>query len=138
LHELAPLCRQLGLPSAAKGLSVSRVLSFMRSAVGDRLLDKERSYRGTLLAMRHGVDLVRLLRSAARADRYRELAAWCDAWLARREPQVADVAQQLSWFGRHSGQALAPAHTPAWMRHTRQFVASLAPRAHRLRRTQPT
>ena len=37
----------------------------MRHFVVDRFVDVEQSYRGTLLGMRHGLDLVRLLREVA-------------------------------------------------------------------------
>lgn len=134
LRDLPGFCRKQGLPVSAGGLTLGTLFSVLRTSVGDRLLDKERSYRGTLLGMRHGVDLVRLLRSAARADKHKDLAVWCEAWLERREPLVDDVAHHLAWFGRHPGQALAPAEGDSWLGRAGRLMEGLTPPRKRLRR----
>jgi hypothetical protein len=134
LRELPVFCRKHGLPASVGGTTLGVLFSVLRTSLGDRLLDKERSYRGTLLGMRHGVDLVRLLRSAARADKHKDLAVWCDAWLDRREPLVDEVAHHLAWFGRHPAQALAPAEGDSWLGRAGRMLEGLAPPGKRLRR----
>lgn len=134
LRELPGMCRKMGLPASPAGISMGTLFSVLRTTVADRLIDRERSYRGTLLSMRHGVDLVHLLRSAARADKHKDLAAWCDAWLIRREPLVGDVALHLAWFGRHPGQALAPVDGRSWLGRAGRLIEGLTPQRKGLRR----
>ena len=90
------------------GLSalLGRGFSLARQVV-DRLVDEERAYRGTLLGMRHGVDLVLLLREAALAAGELGLQVWCEEWLARRRPLVDAAVQQLSWFATRPRSSLA-------------------------------
>ena len=98
------------LPDLARARSVRRTtiaqlgaqaLSLVRDTIVDRVVDNERSYRSTLLGMRHGIDLVRLLRVAAEEEGDVELVAWCDRWLTVRERLVAGVERELVWFGHH-------------------------------------
>lgn len=134
LRELPALSRKLGLPVSPPGVSMGTLFSILRTTVADRLIDKERSYRGTLLGLRHGVDLVRLLRSAARTDKHKDLATWCGAWLERREPLVDEVAHHLTWFGRHPSQALAPVDSRSWLGRAGRVIEGLTPRRKGLRR----
>jgi hypothetical protein len=60
--------------------------------------DPERAYRGALLDLRHGVDVVRVLRDVARLEELFALIRWCDDWLAARRTLVARVEAQLAWF----------------------------------------
>jgi hypothetical protein len=75
------------------------------------VISAERSYRGTLLGARHGLDVVRSLRSAAREASREELAGFCERWLERREPLVSAVERELEWFARHPREALSFART---------------------------
>lgn len=106
LLEISALAASRGFSAAHVGVAIGSLFSTIRDLLADRLIDRERSYRGTLLGMRHGQDLVRSLRDVARAAGDADLAAYCEAWLAARAPLVAAVATQLSWFATHPDRAL--------------------------------
>lgn len=112
--ELRELLRErsLGEYVMARGEGASALWAWLRRWVADGSADEERAYRTTLLGLRHGVDLVRTLRSAAEAGDDGELAALCTEWLQTREPLVAEVAEQLEWFGWHPEAALAQQRGP--------------------------
>ncbi len=61
------------------------MISLARYLVVDHLIDAERSYRATLLGLRHGLDVIRLLREVAERDGDRALALWCEDTLVERE-----------------------------------------------------
>jgi hypothetical protein len=77
---------------------ISATLSSLRHIVTDRIHDAERAYRAALLDLRHGVDVVRVLREVARLEELFGLIRWCDDWLAARRTLVARVEAQLAWF----------------------------------------
>lgn len=77
---------------------ISATLSTLRQIVTDRMHDAERAYRAALLDLRHGLDVVRVLREVARLEGYFALIRWCDDWLAARRALVSRVAAQLAWF----------------------------------------
>lgn len=116
LQELPGRARHHNLPVSAAGLWVGEVFSNLRSSVFDLLLDIETSYRGTLLGMRHGLDVMRMLRETAAAANQEELAEWCDRIVKAREPLIEECAQQLSWFGQHSQQAMTAVGTQTLLR----------------------
>jgi hypothetical protein len=93
------------LTSARGGISTT--LSTLRQLVTDRLHDAERAYRSALLDLRHGVDVVRIIREVARIDEVFSLIRWCDDWLSARRTLVASVEAQLGWFAEQ--QLLTPA-----------------------------
>jgi hypothetical protein len=102
VHALAMRPR-LALALEGHGLAtgrggISATLSSLRQIVTDRMHDAERAYRGALLDLRHGVDVVRVLREVARLEGLFGLIRWCDDWLAARRTLVARVEAQLSWF----------------------------------------
>lgn len=109
LREIAAE-RDITLASAARGLG--DLFSWVRRLFTDGLMEEERSYRATLLGMRHGLDLVKLLRATAESADDGELAAWCTEWLGVREPLVEEVCSQLAWFGWHPERALRAATGP--------------------------
>jgi len=116
LGELKQLAQAESLPiQAAVGRRIGMLFSMLRKAL-DFMLDREKSYRATLLGMHHGVDLVILVAAAARADERWELARWCERWLTARRPLVDSVASDLSWFATHPRDALDSA------RHTRREI----------------
>lgn len=84
------------------GLVVHRfaigALTTLRHLVIDRVVDPERSYRSVLLELRHGVEVVRLLREATRREELVGLIRWCDDWLIARRTLVARAEAQLAWF----------------------------------------
>jgi len=83
--------------SASRG-GVAATLSTLRCFVAERVHDPERAYRGALLDLRHGVDVVRVLREVARLEELFALIRWCDDWLTARRTLVARVEAQLPWF----------------------------------------
>jgi hypothetical protein len=88
---------------------VGAMFSSIRNQVVDRVIDEERSYRGTLLGLRHGMDLVMMIRHVASGLEDGELIEWCDGWLETRGPMVDDVEAQMAWFARHPLRALQSA-----------------------------
>lgn len=77
---------------------ITATLSTLRHIVTDRIHDAERAYRGALLDLRHGLDVVRVLREVARLEELFGVIRWCDDWLAARRTLVARVEAQLAWF----------------------------------------
>ncbi|HSN25392.1 MAG TPA: hypothetical protein VLT45_03880 [Kofleriaceae bacterium] len=80
----------------------------MRQLVTDRIQDPERAYRGALLDLRHGLDVVRVLRDVARLEELFALIRWCDDYLAARRTLVARVEAQLAWFAEQPSLPSAP------------------------------
>lgn len=111
LAELPGLCERNKLPVSRAGQAIGAFFSNTREFVVDHLMDRERSYRGTLLGMRHGVDLVRVLKHAAEKSGCAELVSWCDRWLSERIPLVQQVEDELAWFSAHPEAAMEPAAT---------------------------
>lgn len=72
-----------------------------RMAEGGLALDHERSYRRVLTILRRGIDLVRLVHSAAVNEGDDDLAAWCTRWRDTRLRLVEAAADELDWFARH-------------------------------------
>lgn len=96
-HALAP----------ARG-GIGATLSTLRQLVTDRMHDAERAYRGALLDIRHGLDVVRVMREVARHEELFALIRWCDDWLLARRTLVARVEAQLAWFAAQPNEELAP------------------------------
>jgi hypothetical protein len=107
LAELPPLVKRHQLPDSKIGRLVGSTFSALRDKVFDLMLSEEKSYRGTLLGMRHGVDLVELIENVAREDGDQVFAEWCGRWLERRRALVEEAARELSWFARNPERARA-------------------------------
>ena len=112
LPEIERLAEAEGLKTTSAGVAIGDALSAFRKLLVDRAVDREKSYRGTLVGIHHGVDVVRLLRAAARAVGRDRIVATCDAWLSERIPLVAVAVGQLDWFGANPRLALQPATEP--------------------------
>jgi len=93
------------LPSARGGLGAA--LSTLRDLVVDRIVQGERAYRIALLDLRHGLDLVKMLRDATRSDQLLGIIRWCDDWLGARRPLISHAERELAWY------SAASAHTDA-------------------------
>ncbi|HEY4056483.1 MAG TPA: hypothetical protein VGM39_07730 [Kofleriaceae bacterium] len=89
------------------GRAVGDVFSATRHYFVDRILSTERSYRATLLGLKHGLDAARLLREVARVDVDVQLAEFCDDLIAQREKLIAAAEHELAWFATHSAFAMA-------------------------------
>jgi hypothetical protein len=93
-----------------RGLQIARAVgdmfSLLRYTLFDRMIDSERSYRGTLLGFRHGVDVARLLREVAIRMGDQRLVQFCDEWLQQRIELVHGAERQLAWFADAPRRAL--------------------------------
>ncbi len=107
LSELEVLARERGHEAAVAGRAVGDFFSQMRQKLADLTLTQEMSYRGTLLGIRHGVDLMTLVHHAASASDPK-LHAWTAAWLEERAVLVDGVARALAWFAANPDAAEAP------------------------------
>jgi hypothetical protein len=87
---------------------ITATLTTLRHLVTDRLHDAERAYRAALLDLRHGLDVVRVLREVARLEELFALIRWCDDWLAARRTLVARVEAQLDWFADQAFEDALP------------------------------
>jgi hypothetical protein len=105
LERLPDLARAHRLPVSHAGKRIGELFSDVRELFADRLIDPERSYRGTILGMRHGIDLVALLGATASAAGDEELAGFCAVWREERLPLVEACAEQLAWFATHPAAA---------------------------------
>lgn len=110
LKELKDLAQKQDLPVSAFGGILGEAFSQIREHVADHMLEGERSYRATLLGMRHGMDAVRMFGLAAKHGGFPDLAGWAERWLAIRAPLVHEVEQQLEWFAEHVAKARHVAH----------------------------
>jgi hypothetical protein len=86
----------------ALGTLVGRTFSNLRHYGVDRVLASERSYRATLLGLRHGLDATHLLRFVSRRLRTTDVSAFCDELISVREPSLARAVAALEWFANHS------------------------------------
>jgi hypothetical protein len=91
---------------AMAGRAFGQVFSVLRHYVFDRLIDVERSYRGTLLGFHHGLSVTRLLHHVAENLDEREMVKFCDDWLAERVPLVEAAERELRWFAQVPRQAI--------------------------------
>jgi len=82
----------------AVGRAVARMFSGVRHVLLDRIIDREHSYRATLLGLYHGVDTARLLREVCvrAGDVY--LARFCDELVGEREVLLEQAQHALAWF----------------------------------------
>ncbi|MDQ3364019.1 MAG: hypothetical protein M3680_01125 [Myxococcota bacterium] len=88
------------------GRGFGELFSRLRHALFDRLIDTERSFRGTLLGLRHGVDVVRLLREVALRTGDTHLMRFCDEWLDERHCHLEHAEQTLAYFAEQPARAL--------------------------------
>jgi hypothetical protein len=112
-HVLAMKPRLVEM-SSAHGLELHRSafgsrLSTLRQLVADRvspaLADAEHAYRTAILDLRHGIDVVRVLREVSRRHELFGLIRWSDDWLRARRTLVAGVEARLVWFADASARA---------------------------------
>lgn len=97
--------------SETTGSALGNALSKLRQLFIDKLVQTERSYRATLVGMRHGVDVVSLIRSVANKSGAIELARWSDEWFEQRPALVSEVEAAMHWFASNPETAIAPTRT---------------------------
>lgn len=88
------------------GRMVGQLFSTLRHLIADRVIDVERSYRGTLLGLRHGIDIVRLLREVALREHDTHLVRFCDEFLLDRLALIEGAEQALAWFAEQPTKAI--------------------------------
>src|SRR6185295_11087430 len=88
------------------GRAVGEAFSSIRHFAVDWVLDAERSYRATLLGLRHGLDAARLLRGVLAELHDQPALAVCDALIDGRARFLGAVEDQLRWFAAHPEVAL--------------------------------
>ncbi len=88
------------------GRAVGHLFSALRHFFFDRLIDTERSFRATLLGLRHGVDAARLLREVALRAGDPRLVRFCDELLVDRLCLLEHAEQTLTWFAEQPAIAL--------------------------------
>lgn len=88
------------------GALVGELFSLARTLFADRMIDTERSYRGTLLGCDHGTDIVRMLSAIAERDGDQRLALFCKEWLAGRLALLSRARSELAWFAQEPHAAL--------------------------------
>ena len=137
LAELPSIAKRHHLPESDGGKLAGSALSKLRDHGMDLLVNSEKSYRGTLIGMRHGVDLVELIGYAAQREGDTALATWCEAWLERRRPLVEAAARNLAWFGEHPERAVEPAKDSLVARAAQGVVKGLESVAGKLRDLGP-
>jgi hypothetical protein len=113
LRRLPALAETAGLPVSKLGALTGAFFSEMRDKVLDRVISSERSYRGTLLGIRHGIDLVSSLRHVAESLGNEPVFDFCESWLNRRTVLMEHVEEELGWFARHPKRALVTARANA-------------------------
>lgn len=133
LDELPALVASQGLPVSEAGKRMGAALSSLRDHFIDLLVNMEKSYRGTLIGMRHGVDLVELVQYTAREQGDNRLADWCEVWIARRRPLVEAAARELAWFAANPVLAREPVKANPLAIGLRALIQGAEQLAERLR-----
>ena len=88
------------------GRSVGQLFSTLRHLLFDRLIDVERSYRGTLLGFHHGIGCARLLREVAERIGDDHMVSFCHDLIAEREVLLEAAEQHVGWFARRPQKAI--------------------------------
>jgi hypothetical protein len=112
LEQLPALAQRNGMIVSKGGAMVGELFSQVRDKLADALIDSERSYRGTLLGMQHGLGVVHLLLHFASVNGKSDLEQFCLSWIAGRTPLVEAVRDQLQWFAAHPSEAVKFARPP--------------------------
>lgn len=125
LVNLRRLAEARGHEAAEGGTTIGKIFSVLRDFGTDLFLSSEKSYRATILGIRHGLGVFMFLEDAAIASGDQELADYCAEWLAKRTKLTEAVEHDLAWFADHPDVALTRAHsknalrrvlgqTPSW------------------------
>lgn len=130
MPELQRLAKARGqLAAARRGSVLGRVFSNVRTFGSDLLLSMEKSYRGTLDGVHHGVGVFLFLEDVATARTDQELSDFCGAWLAKRKELIEDAERDLAWFAEHPDVALSRTKPPIIARLSRPLRPTPEPAA---------
>lgn len=125
LATLETLAAERGFDVASAGKGVGEMFSQVREKMADLVLTNQVSYRGTLIGIRHGIDLVRLVHRAAEDDA--ALRAWATEWLDERSYLASSVEKELAWFADNPDVALAPVVDSTLARVARKIAGRSEP-----------
>jgi hypothetical protein len=100
LTALLSVCAREGLQTD-RGSAVGVWLWGLRERIADLLVQSEASFRSTLLGVRHGVGLMRVVSSNAGAASKLALAEFCSVWLSTRTVLLRRAEAELDWFARN-------------------------------------
>jgi hypothetical protein len=109
---LPELARSRGEDAGAATSRIGRLFSDVRELGADLMLSSEKSFRGTLLGLHHGLGVFLLLEDAAIAAGDQKLEDFCRAWLSERTRLVTDIERDLAWFAANPERALRRAVPP--------------------------
>ncbi len=105
---LDEVSRVRGVAPAGAAKAIGKAFSAIRDNLLDLATTTEQSYRITLLGVRHGVDLVRVLHGQAVRAEDAGLKAWTEAWLLERLEVLEQAETELAWFAANPARALEP------------------------------
>jgi hypothetical protein len=100
-RALGGLERLSGPRSRGLGRAIGSTFSAVRETLGDRFVSREKSYRGTLLGLHHGIDCAVLTLAVAWACGRTDVVAFYTDWLDQRRPLVARCQREMTWFAAH-------------------------------------
>jgi hypothetical protein len=108
LPELRAIVRERNMVAVEGAKKVGSMFSVLRNRVADLFLSHEKSYRGTVLGLHHGMDLVTLIQFTATSMGDADLAAWCARWMEARRLLIEAAIRELAWFAAHQDRATEP------------------------------
>jgi hypothetical protein len=97
-----------GFAQSPAAQAIGRAFSMARENLSDLTTTTEQSYRLTMLGVRHGIDLVRVLRELADAAEDAGLRTWSEKWLLRRVELIERAEMDLRWFVENPARAMGP------------------------------
>jgi hypothetical protein len=106
-YEIKPRLESLirGADGLGAGRAIGNGLSAVRHLVIDPFTDIERSFRGTLLGLYHGVDVACLLRAVAIRKDDAFLAGFCVDLIAKRTMLIEHARQSMGWFAERPARS---------------------------------
>lgn len=107
--ELAPLFAPRQALGERIGRGIGEALSLLRQVVIDRVVDAQRSYRATLLGVRHGVDVARVLQEVLTRTHDATGVQLCAKLIAERVALIEAGERALTWFARRPDLAVRTA-----------------------------
>jgi hypothetical protein len=81
--------------------AIGSAFSVIRDALTDRVVSAEKSYRGSVLGVHHGIGCAVLARAVAGTRRRMEVVDFCDRWLDERRALADACEHQIPWFATH-------------------------------------
>jgi hypothetical protein len=102
-HELVERPLPIG---TMVGRRMGELFSTLRQYLFDRLIDVERSYRGTLLGFHHGLGTARLLREVAERLDEARMTVFLDDWIRERASLVEAAERELHYFAEAPRKAI--------------------------------